>query len=212
MNPELKIWKIFTPNLRGGKQKNTLTTDQPPSADDEYNVVGNTNKIKVEDFYQEEAEEPEVPEDEPDPYNPVTHSSQLEFVTVKPDQEPEITENDVVITPNPPPLDEEERFIPFENQEIQSNEFSNTLTYDQLKDAIGVLTNIITASPQQQYETAKILYEISNTDMFDFVTSQVSNNAVIEKLFTDNFDSDGVPKIRPKSVSPIDEFDINAFV
>lgn len=128
-----------------------------------------------------------------------------------PEVEPDITEDDVEIV-RTSPLEDEDIFIPFEdNQDGPDDDFSTGMSYDQLAGAVNVLANISTADEDQQEEAAKVLYEVKNTDMFDFIASQVSNVATIDKLFADFFDGNGLPKPKKDKFS-VEGFDISVFV
>ncbi len=77
-------------------------------------------------------------------------------------------------------------------------EFSRGLTYDEISNAVGILT---TAAPDvdNALAAARTIFDLKNTDLFEFFTTQVSNSVAIEKLLTDCLNSDGQPLQNRKS-------------
>ena len=89
------------------------------------------------------------------------------------------------------PPSEEELYEDAEQTPLDT-EFSRGLTYDEISNAVGVLT---TAAPDADnvLAAARTIFNLKNTDLFDFFTMQVSNSAAVEKLLTDCLNRDGQP-------------------
>ena len=93
-------------------------------------------------------------------------------------------------------------------------EFSRGLTYDEISNAVGVLT---TAAPDtdKAFAAASTIFSLRNTELFEFFTTQVSNAETIDKLLTESLDDNGLP-LYPKyssSVNPnLADFNWNHFV
>lgn len=71
-------------------------------------------------------------------------------------------------------------------------EFSRGLTYDEISNAVGVLT---TAAPDadKTFAAAQTISNLKNTDLFEFFTTQVSNTAAVERLLAECLDNTGQP-------------------
>ena len=147
-------------------------------------VVGKTTIIYIED--------PELAAKVP------AHSEKLEpsdFIGEEADISDDDVESDFsskAVTPEEI-LEEQERF------EMQDDlapgldpDFSTGLTYEEMANAVGVLT-VSTVNEQQIIEAAKTIHSIKDTDLFEFFTNQVSNLDNLEKLMSDCLDDDGSP-------------------
>lgn len=95
------------------------------------------------------------------------------------------------------PPSEEELYEDAEQTPLDT-EFSHGLTYDEISNAVGVLT---TAAPDADdaLAAARTIFNLKNTDLFEFFTTQVSNSAAVEKLLTDCLNRDGQPLQNRKS-------------
>lgn len=71
-------------------------------------------------------------------------------------------------------------------------EFSQGLTYDQIANAVGVLC-ATTNDDGKAIAAARTIYDMRNTDLFEFFTSQAGSMAMVEKLFAECLDSNGQP-------------------
>lgn len=71
-------------------------------------------------------------------------------------------------------------------------EFSRGLTYDEISNAVGVL---MTAAPDtdKTVAAARTIFNLKNTDLFEFFTTQVSNSAAVERLLVEGLDNTGQP-------------------
>lgn len=90
-------------------------------------------------------------------------------------------------------------------------DFSTGLTYEEMANAVGVLTVAID-NEKQIIEAATTIYRIKDTDLFEFFTNQVSNLDNVEKLLNDCLDEEGDPLPRRRSKRNLEEFDMNRFV
>lgn len=169
-------------------------------------VVGKTTIVYLED--------PELAAKVP------AHSEKLEptdFIG----EEPEISEDEVESNLSPKGVSPEELLEEQERFEVMDDpapgldpDFSTGLTYEEMANAIGVLT-ISTDNEQQIIDAAKTIHSIKDTDLFEFFTHQVSNLDNVEKLMSDCLDNDGTPLAVRKSKRNIEDmksFDLNRYV
>lgn len=89
------------------------------------------------------------------------------------------------------PPSEEELYEDAEQTPLDS-EFSRGLTYDEISNAVGVLT---TAAPDADnaLAAARTIFNLKNTELFEFFTTQVSNTAAVERLLAECLDNTGQP-------------------
>ncbi|MDL2230201.1 DUF4122 domain-containing protein [Alistipes sp. OttesenSCG-928-L06] len=93
-------------------------------------------------------------------------------------------------------------------------DLSSGLTFDQIGEAVNVLTETVT-DEDARTRAAGTLYKLQNTDIFDFITSEVSDAVTIEALIKDCLDDAGEPL--PGKVGRIEDvrlkgFDIDKYV
>jgi hypothetical protein len=107
---------------------------------------------------------------------------------------------------------EDERFIPLE-AEPEGEAVSSGMTFEQISEALDVVQGR-RQDEAGQTAAARTLYEAEGSDLFDFLTAQAENEAVIEKLLKENLDNNSVPppeKIRKQKVDT-EEFDMTKYV
>lgn len=82
-----------------------------------------------------------------------------------------------------------------ENAPGEDLELSTGLTYQQLSQAVDVLSSpsLENRKDTEVMEVARTLYAIRGTDMFQFFASQVGNMAMVEQLLEECLDGDGQP-------------------
>jgi hypothetical protein len=87
------------------------------------------------------------------------------------------------------------------------------MTYEQISQVLDVVRRKQTDETGKA-ETARILYEIQGSDVFDFLAAQAENEAMIEKLIKENIDNDGIPlpENARKQQREIEEFDMDKYV
>jgi hypothetical protein len=93
-------------------------------------------------------------------------------------------------------------------------DFSSGLTYEEMSNAVGVLT-VATDNEKQIIEAARTIHRLRDTDLFEFITHQVSNLENVERLMNDCLDDDGTPLTVRKSKRKTDKlssFDLSNFV
>lgn len=98
-------------------------------------------------------------------------------------------------------LDKEELYERLdENAPGEDPELSTGLTYQQLSQAVDVLSSSSLESKKDEeiIEVARTLYAIRGTDMFQFFASQVGNTAMIEQILEECLDGDGQPLLKRK--------------
>ncbi len=137
-------------------------------------------------------------------------------------EEPDISDEEVESDLSPEAKKQEEILEEKERFEVMDDlapgldpDFSTGLTYEEMANAIGVLT-APTDDEKQIIEAAKTIYSIRDTDLFDFFTHQVSNLDNVEKLMSDCLDDDGAPlkvrKTKRNNPEDIRSFDLNKYV
>jgi hypothetical protein len=93
-------------------------------------------------------------------------------------------------------------------------DFSSGLTYEEMSNAVGVLT-VATDNEKQIIEAARTIHRLRDTDLFEFITHQVSNLENVERLINDCLDDDGTPLTVRKSkrkAEMLRSFDLSHFV
>ncbi|MFR3216425.1 MAG: DUF4122 family protein [Dysgonomonas mossii] len=148
------------------------------------------------------------------------HSEKLEptdFIGEEPDIKDEDVETDLIpkqLTPEEQ-LEEQERFESTDDLAPGLDpDFSTGLTYDELSNAVGVLT-VATDNEQQIIEAAKTIHSIKDTDLFEFITNQVSNLDNVENLMRDCLDDDGTPlpvRKSKRNKKSVKSFDLGNYV
>ena len=111
--------------------------------------------------------------------------------------------------------EEQERFDEQEDLKPELDpDFSTGLTFEQMENAVGVLT-VSTDNEQKIIEAATTIHRIKDTDLFEFFTNQVSNLDNVEKLMNDCLDDNGTPLPERKSKrgsGNLKSFSLNKYV
>ncbi|MEG1886375.1 MAG: DUF4122 family protein [Alistipes sp.] len=93
-------------------------------------------------------------------------------------------------------------------------DFSSALTFNQIGNVVNVLTQG-TDDDAKAMEAAQTIYGIRHTEMFLFITNQISNTEMVEQLLSECLDDSGRPlpecKSRPKRPT-VASFDMDRFV
>ncbi len=90
-------------------------------------------------------------------------------------------------------------------------EFSRGLTYDEISNAVGVLT---TAAPDvdNALVAARTIFDLKNTDLFEFFTTQISNAETIEKLFETCLDEKDQPQRYNTQKADVSDFQWEKYI
>lgn len=207
-----KLWELlFVKNLYGIWDKIPQRTVRPKpkpqpvvtvqTATD--NVVGKTHTVYLED--------PELAATVP------TRSDQLEPGDYIGEEE-DIPDDEVEAELTP----EQARVILSDYELYESQgangepdpDFSSALTFNQIGNVVNVLTQG-TDDDAKAMEAAQTIYGIRHTEMFLFLTTQISNSNMVEQLLSECLDDSGRPlperKSRPKPPT-VASFDMNKFV
>ena len=111
------------------------------------------------------------------------------------DEEEEIPEdavaNTLSDTSSAAPPSEDELYEDAEQTPLDT-EFSRGLTYDEISNAVGVLTTAA-SDADKTFAAAQTISNLKNTDLFEFFTTQVSNTAAVERLLAECLDNTGQP-------------------
>ena len=118
-------------------------------------------------------------------------------------EEEEISEdavaNTLSDTSSAAPPSEDELYEDAEQTPLDT-EFSRGLTYDEISNAVGVLKTA-TADIDKTLAAARTIFNLKNTDLFEFFTTQVSNAEPVEKLLAECLDDNGQPLQNRKSAT-----------
>lgn len=132
-------------------------------------------------------------------------------------EEEEISSDDVeahLLPPEERALTEEECFEPLPGVDPAPDpEFSSGLTFEQMSNAVGVITEAVD-DEQKVIEAAKTIYNIRHTDLFQFFTTEAGSAAMVEQLFAECLDSEGqpLPYRRQKQTIPDGPFDWSKYI
>ena len=187
------FWRFLTPKPQEEPEKVVSQPNPIP-----YSVVGKSQTTYLEAPPEEKPIEPVFSED-------------LERIPAY-EEEPDISSDDVDDNLNEEMLAEEDYFTPFDI-EPDSEFTSSGLTYDQIVQALEVVQGKAT-SDSSKTAAARILYEINGSDLFDFLTTQAENEAMIERLLKENLDDTGeiLPESEKKKRKEMTDFDIEKYV
>ncbi len=109
------------------------------------------------------------------------------------------------------PPSEEELYEDAEQTPLDT-EFSRGLTYDEISNAVGVLTTAV-PDANNALAAARTIFNLKSTDLFEFFSMQVSNSTAVEKLLTDCLNSDGQPlRNRKPATAKISVFQWEVYV
>jgi hypothetical protein len=109
-------------------------------------------------------------------------------------------------------LSEEERFISLDVD--SDNEIVSTgMTCEQISEALDVVQGRQTDDAGRQ-AAARILYEVEGSDLFNFLTAQAENEAIVERLIKENLDNRGetIPENIRKKRRETEEFDMDKYM
>lgn len=108
------------------------------------------------------------------------------------------------------PPDEEELYEDAEPAP-PDEEFSRGLTYDEISNAVGVLTTAA-LDVDNSLAAARTIFDLKNTDLFEFFTTQVSNAETIEKLLEACLDENGQPQRHNTQKADVSDFQWERYV
>ncbi|MDR0349483.1 MAG: DUF4122 domain-containing protein [Tannerella sp.] len=191
------FWRFLTPETPiKGKTAVPVTETAP------YNMVGKSQTVYLEELPKEQVKaiEPLFSED-------LQQSPSYE-------EEPDIANEDVDGSLNEDRISGEDRFIPLDT-DMDNGDFpsSTGMTYEQISQALDVVQGRQTDDAGRQ-ATARILYETEGSDLFNFLTAQAENEAIVERLIKENLDNNGetvLENIRKKR-RETKEFDMGKYV
>lgn len=133
-------------------------------------------------------------------------------------EEPDISDDDVESEVTTPSVTREEIQAEQERFEMADDlapgldpDFSTGLTYEEMANAVGVLTDA-TTDERKIIDAAKTIHNIKDTDLYEFITHQVSNQDNVESLLRDCLDDVGNPLPKRRSKRSLEGFDMNRFV
>jgi hypothetical protein len=146
-----------------------------------YNMIGKSQTVYLE----------ELPKEKPKTVEPAFSEDLQQAPSYE--EEPDITGDDVDDNLNKDGFTEEDRFLALDVDAADEDFHSSTgMTYEQISQALDVVQGKSTDDAGRQ-AAARILYEIEGSDLFNFLTAQAENEALVEKLIRENIDNSGVP-------------------
>jgi hypothetical protein len=164
------------------------------------NIVGKSRTVYLEELPKEpeKAVEPVFSEDleEREPY----------------EEEAETTAQDVEDNLDGTPLPENGRFMPLD-EGPDDETVSTGMTYGQISLALDVVKGKRTDAAAEP-AVARMLDEIRGSELFNFLSAQAENEALVEKLIKENIGNDGgqLPANRRKRKAGNGEFDMDRYV
>lgn len=184
------LWEDMVKYLPKKKEKPAEPVIAPKVDDNE--VIGKTNIVYLED--------PEIACKVPARSEPLPPAEEME-------EEEDISADDVesTFTGNPPGgLSEEEKAELMSDYVSEVDEdFSTGMTYEDMMNAVGVLTGENrNTNDEKVIRTVKSIYDIRQTEIFDFFTTEVSNIELVESLFKECLDEYGEPLPQRKKEAP----------
>lgn len=155
----------------------------------EATVLGRTNFV----YLEAPAEEAVVPErSEELPRNDLTNE---EHDVSADDVESSLANDAVAMPPSEEELyDDEHETAPLDA------EFSRGMTFNEIANAVEVLSTT-TEDRAKTLAAAQTIFNLKNTELFEFFTTQVSNTAAVDRLLAECLDNTGQPLSTLKSVT-----------
>jgi hypothetical protein len=168
-----EFWRFLTPENPVREKAPAFVPETVLS-----NIVGKSQTVYPEEIPKEKAVEP-------------VFSEELEKIPAY-GEEADITNDDVDDNLNEDRLSEDECFLPLD-ADADNGDFpsSSGMTYEQISQALDVVQGKSTDNAGRQ-AAARILYEVEGSDLFNFLTAQAENEALVEKLIRENIDNSGV--------------------
>ena len=191
------FWRFLTPKPREKKGSEKVVS-QEDSKPQDYSLVGKSLTTYLEAPPEEKPIEPVMSEDLP----------QVPAY----EEEPDISSDDVEVDISEGILTDEDRFTPLDidpNSEISSS----GMTYEQIAQAIEVIQGK-NRNDMDKSTVARNLYEIEGSDLFNRLTAQAENEAIIERLLKENLDESReiLSESEKKKRKEITEFDMEKYV
>lgn len=155
----------------------------------EATVLGRTNFV----YLEAPAEEAVVPErSEELPRNDLLNE---ELDVNADDVESSLANDAVAMPPSEEELyDDEHETVPLDA------EFSRGMTFNEIANAVEVLSTT-TEDRAKTLAAAQTIFNLKNTELFEFFTTQVSNTAAVDRLLAECLDNTGQPLSTLKSVT-----------
>jgi hypothetical protein len=198
-NPEWqKFWRFLMPE---NTVKEKIPVPAPAPATVHYNnVVGKSRTVYLEELPKEPGKvvEPVFSEDleKREPYG----------------EEAETTAQDVEDNLDGAPLPENDRFMPLDAGP-DGEAVSSGMTYGQISLALDVVKGKRTDAAAEP-AVARMLDEIRGSELFNFLSAQAENEALVEKLIKENIGNGGgqLPANRRKRKAGNGQFDMDRYV
>lgn len=196
--------RFFLKYLNPKETKKISTPAVPVKEEDEISIVGKSHTIYLDALPESSEAEPIMSID----LESTDYIGEDEDLSAD-DAEIEIRQVNVDDI-----MDESERFIPFEENDLPDLNFSSGMTYEDISNAVDVIKGE-KRGEEDQRNAARLLYEVKQTDMMNFFSAQAGNMEVIELLLNENLDESGIPlpqRNNKKSSISMTDFDINKYV
>lgn len=199
------LWEDMVKYLPKKKEKKPVEPVTAPKADDN-EVIGKTNIVYLED--------PEIACKVPARSESLQPADEM---TEEEDISPDDVEDNFTAA-RPGGLSDEEKAELMSGYESEADtDFSTGMTYEDMMNAVGVLTTKgLDTDDEKVIRTAKTMYDIQQTEIFRFITTEVSNIELVESLFKKCLNEYGEPLQKRKgeilSVETTEKFDWDKYV
>lgn len=179
------IWARLFELQQRQNDRDSISSKEPS----EVSVLGRTNFV----YLEASAEAAIVPErSEELPRNDLMNE---EFDVDADDVESSLAHDAVAMPPSEEELyDNEHETVPFDE------EFSRGMTFNEIANAVEVLSTT-TEDSAKTLAAAQTIFNLKNTELFEFFTTQVSNTAAVDRLLAECLDNTGQPLSVLRSVS-----------
>jgi hypothetical protein len=192
-----EFWRFLTPET---PVKEIASVPVPETVT--YNMIGKSQTVYLE----------EPPKEKPKAVEPAFSEDLQQAPSYE--EEPDIAGNDVDDNLNKEGFTEEDRFLSLDTDADDGDFPSSTgMTYEQISQALDVMQGRQTDEAGRQ-AAAHILYEVEGSDLFNFLTAQAENEALVEKLIKENIDNNNIPLTETTKKKRRDrkEFDMDKYV
>ena len=214
------LWFLKYLNPKKKKKRAVEKPVQPNTDNDNSSIVGRTHTVYLkpvelpEESGGVDAEQDAKVDAEPEP----VMSQDLEPTGFMGEEE-DIPSDDVEVENKQftidEVLDEEERFELFEGDFAEDENFSTGSTFEDIQNAVDVIIGKKKGG-EERLNAAKTIYEIRQTDMMEFFSTQIGNIEVIEQLLSENLDESGQPlkgkSAKKKLQDEVANFDMDKYI
>lgn len=193
----------------GRRQRQAVKTGEKPDsragqtpAGSNHEVIGKTRIVYLED--PEKARKTPV---RSEPLPPSDYIGEEEDIDTD-----DVEDNLADATPHRPALTDKEKQELMAPVEAEPDpDFSTALTFEQLGNVAEVLTTA-SGDEQKKMQAAELLYQLQDTDLFNFFSTELGNREDIERLFKECLDGKGRPRKQVQGEGTSGKIDWNSYM